>query len=96
MSNEGKSMVKITVECNGEVDVLERDAAFIIAYSVDDNGVFDNASLILGNGNIGDMGEAVVRAIHEQDKSVNHGISLAISRAMVLESLCNILNEEEE
>lgn len=85
-----KNMVKITIEYNGETEVIERDAAFISAYS--DNGDdIDLATMVIGNGNIGDMAMAIADSIVDQDRNANKGLRAAVSDRMNMRTLADIL-----
>ncbi|MBQ9785091.1 MAG: hypothetical protein IJW29_06290 [Clostridia bacterium] len=85
-----KNMVKVTIEHDGETQVIEREAAFIVAYS-DEGETIDLATLVIGNGKVGDMAMAIADSIIDQDRTANKGLRAAVSERMTLAALADIL-----
>lgn len=91
-----KSMVNVTVEYNGHVDVIEHEAAFIVAFDNKSEDEILHSVIVVGEGTIGDMGIAIGDALCSQEGGNNDGLRSAVISRLFLRSLTDHIEDEEE
>ena len=90
-----KSMVKVTVEHDGDINVLEAECAFVVSFSHVDDDVIKSDVSLNGYASIDAVAVAIADALWNMNE--NHdGLSVSVSRRLAIRSIEAFLKDLSE